>query len=74
MVRGRQRDQWWHTADLKAALFEPHRDDRKRRAPFTAAEFHPFEQRKQTRLRQKSREEVTSDVRTLAAMFSAEKK
>lgn len=73
MVRGRQRDQWWHTADLKAALFEPNRDSKKRSTPFTAAEFHPFE-KQNPRMRAKSREEVKSDIRAMASMFGAEKK
>jgi hypothetical protein len=42
MCRGKQRSDWFHTADLKATLLEIHRNRKKRSKPFTAAEFNPF--------------------------------
>jgi hypothetical protein len=42
MVEARRTDQWNHTASLLALLASIHRDPKKRRAPFTPAEFHPL--------------------------------
>jgi hypothetical protein len=44
MAEGRQRNQWNHTAQLLAMIYNAHRDPRSRL--MKPAEFHPFGGRK----------------------------
>jgi hypothetical protein len=46
MYRGKDKQQWWHTASLMALFANCHRDPKKRAQPFSAAEFHPYERRR----------------------------
>lgn len=42
MAEGREYVAWNHTANLLAALIEPHRDEKKRKQPYTPDDFHPM--------------------------------
>lgn len=42
MVRGRQRQQWNHTAGLMALIANVNRDPQKRPQPYEPADFHPL--------------------------------
>jgi len=58
MTRARARlvEAWNHTALLAAIVANTARDPKRRRKPFTAADFHPFADRKATRGRPLTRE------------------
>lgn len=65
MVEGRSIAAWWHTAALLAMQANRDRDRKKRRSPYTAAEFHPHfaHQRKREGL------PVTRDSISMLKMF-----
>lgn len=46
MAEGRTREAWTRTSSALAAIFEVHRDRRKRGRPFRPEEFDPFVARK----------------------------
>lgn len=48
MCRARRRHDWLQTAALMAMTAEIHRDRKKRRKPFTAADFDPFQAAQRT--------------------------
>jgi hypothetical protein len=42
MLQANDRIRWNHTSEIIAALYNTVRDDKKKRKPFTAAEFNPY--------------------------------
>ena len=45
MADGRSKAEWDQTAVLACALYNAIRDPKRKRQPFTIADFHPFESR-----------------------------
>ena len=67
MADGRSKAEWDQTAVLACALYNAIRDPKRKRQPFTIADFHPFETRQKkpgVRLAKRNR-------RILRGMFDA---
>lgn len=61
MAEARQRTEWARAGEIAAAIYNVHRDPKKKRRPFVSADFNPFaKKQKQTAKKQVSLAELKS--------------
>jgi len=69
MSEGRDKQIWNHTASILSMLANANRDEKKRRQPYTAEDFNPYELRK--REKEKVKLAMTDPKIGFAAMKAA---
>lgn len=47
MAEARQRAEWSRAGEIAAAIYNVHRDPKKKRRPFVSADFNPFVKKRQ---------------------------